>query len=361
MKLSKFDPSLFTYQYRGTLHEYFVTHVVDFLWGGSHAFVENVNKPLHKIFEIGSVNMKAFRYLGLDLKEGDSSIAVSQSNYVDSIKHLKLEGKKYKNYLLNRTEIHSIRVLIGQFNWLISQTRPDILFECCNLLGKIKIPTIYNAKRANKLDNKIKSEEIVVTLKKEDNLASSKLLVFCDASFANVGGGGSQGGYVIFWSDAFGNNINPIAWQSHRIKRIVNNTLAVEAMVLIAASGKAFWIRCIIKKIFSTIAVPVIWLTDSHTLYHAVKSSNQIADERLSIDSAIIKEKCENKEIENIIWISKENQIAHSLTKKVLVVKSRFSDAFVFRLKKGSYIIMFLSRKKKDITLCFKTNLKTLD
>ena len=142
-------------------------------------------------------------------------------------------------------------------------------------------------------------------------------------------------------------------------------------MVLIAASGKAFWIRCIIKKIFSTIAVPVIWLTDSHTLYHAVKSSNQIADERLSIDSAIIKEKCENKEIENIIWISKENQIADSLIKKVLVVKSRFrlflpfflemSDAFVFRLKKGSYMIMFVSRKKKDITLCFKTNLKTLD
>ena len=36
----------------------------------------------------------------------------------------------------------------------------------------------------------------------------------------------------------------------------------------------------------------------------------------LNIVLAMIKEKCENKEIENIIWTSKEKQIAYSLTKK---------------------------------------------
>ena len=118
-------------------------------------FVENVNKLLHKNFEIGSVNKKVFRYLDLDLKKGDSTIAVSQSNYVDSIELLKLEGEKDKNDLLNGTEIHSLRALIGQFNWLFSQTKPGILFECCDLPGKIKSPTTDNAKRRNKLVNKI--------------------------------------------------------------------------------------------------------------------------------------------------------------------------------------------------------------
>ena len=78
-----------------------------------------------------------------------------------------------------------------------------------------------------------------MALKKEDNLVDSKLLVFCDASFANMSKGGSQGGYIIFLSDAFGNKINPIAWQSHRIKRIVNSTLTAEAMELIEASEKS--------------------------------------------------------------------------------------------------------------------------
>ena len=284
VKVSKYDLGLFMYQYRRTLHGLLVTHIDDFLWGGSHVLVENVIKPLHKIFKIGSVCKKAFQYLGLD-----SSIAISRSNYEDFIESLKLYGKKDKNDLLNETEIHSLHDLIGQFNWLAIQARTAILFECCHLLEKIKIPTIDDAKRANKLDNKMKGEEMVVTLKKEDILADSKLIVFCDASFAKMAGGDSQGGYINLWSDALRNNMNPIAWQSHRIKRILNSTLAAEAMALIETSGKAFWIRCIINEILPTIAIPVICITDSKTLYHAVKSSKQIADKRLSTDLAMIK------------------------------------------------------------------------
>ena len=164
------------YQYRGTLHGLLVTQVDDFLRGGSHVFVENVIKLLHKIFEIVPVNKKSFQYLGSDLEEGDSSIVISQSNYVDSIESLKVDGKKGNNDLLNETEIHNLRALIGQFNWLATQTRPDILFECCNLLGKIKSPTIDDAKRANKLVDKMKNEEIVVTLNKSSRLRTTCVL-----------------------------------------------------------------------------------------------------------------------------------------------------------------------------------------
>ena len=76
MKASKLDPGLFIYQHRGILHGILVTHADDFLWGGSHVFVENVMKLLHKIFEIASVNKKAFWYLDLGPKEGDNSIVI---------------------------------------------------------------------------------------------------------------------------------------------------------------------------------------------------------------------------------------------------------------------------------------------
>ena len=39
---------------------YMVTVVDDFLWVGSHVFIENVIKPLRKIFETGSVNEEVF-------------------------------------------------------------------------------------------------------------------------------------------------------------------------------------------------------------------------------------------------------------------------------------------------------------
>ena len=82
--------------------------------------------------------------------------------------------------------------------------------------------------------------------------------------------------------------MNPIAWQSLRIKRIMKSTLAAVAMTLIEASGKAFWTKYIINRIFPTTAISVICLTDSKTLYHAVKSSKQIVDKRLRIDLAMI-------------------------------------------------------------------------
>ena len=179
-------------------------------WWGSHVFIENVIKPLNKIFEIGSVNKKVF-WFGLESEERHSNIVISQSNYVDPIESLKLDWKEDKNDVLNETEIHSLGTLIGQFSWLATQTEPDILFKCSDLLRKIKRPTIDDAKKANKLVSLMKNEEMVVTWKKEDNLADSKLFVFCDASFANMAGGGSQGGYIIFLSDTFGNNRNPIA------------------------------------------------------------------------------------------------------------------------------------------------------
>ena len=84
MKFSKCDPGLFMYQYRGTLHGLLVTHVDDFLEGGSNVFVENVIKPLHKIFESGSVNKKAFSYLRLDLNKGDSHNIIFHNNYLVS-------------------------------------------------------------------------------------------------------------------------------------------------------------------------------------------------------------------------------------------------------------------------------------
>ena len=112
-------------------------------------------------------------------------------------------------------------------------------------------------------------------LKKEDNLADSEVLVLCDASFANMTVGGSQGRYIFFWFDAFKNNINPIAWQSHRIRGIVNSTLAADAMAIIEASEKAFWIRCIIIEIFPNIVIPVIFLQNTASCCKVIKANSR--------------------------------------------------------------------------------------
>ena len=71
-----------------------------------------------------------------------------------------------------------------------------------------------------------------------------------------------------------------------------------------------------ISEIVASFSVPIHCFTDSKTLCHAVKSTKQITDKRLSIDLPMIKEKLESKEINHINWISNENQLADCLTKR---------------------------------------------
>ena len=93
--VSKYDAGLFFYHIKGDLHGILVTHVDDFLWGGSHKFVENVIKTLHNVFIVGTVNKYAFKYLGLNLKEKESSIDISQKEYIEQIQPMTYE--KIKN------------------------------------------------------------------------------------------------------------------------------------------------------------------------------------------------------------------------------------------------------------------------
>ena len=160
--------------------------------------------------------------------------------------------------------MRNLRTLTGQLNWIVTQTRPDLLYECCDLLGKIKYATIEDAKRANKVLKKLQEENISVKVNTIESFVDTKFLVFHDASFANMARSGSQGGYVIFLSDIFANKVTPIAWQSHRLKRVVNSTIGVETMALIEASGKAYCLQCMISEIVPSFSVPIVLRIAKH-------------------------------------------------------------------------------------------------
>ena len=216
------------------------------------------------MFIVGTVNKNAFKYLGLNLEEKESSIDITQKEYIEQIQSTTNEKSKTIHDKLDQIEVRKLRTLTGQLNWIVTQTRPDLLYECCDLLGKIKYATIEDAKRANKVLKKLKEENISVKVNTIESFVDTKFLVFHDASFANMAGSGSKGGYVIFLSDVFANKVTPIAWQPHRLKRVVNSTIGVETMALIEASGKAYCLRCMISEIVPSFSVPIVLRIAKH-------------------------------------------------------------------------------------------------
>ena len=147
------------------------------------------------------------------------------------------------------------------------------------------------------------------------------MLVFHDASFANLKDKGSQGGFLIFLSDQLNKSLSLIAWQSRKLRRVVNSTLSAEALQMIDAAGKAYWIQCLLEEVCK-IKIPIQCVTDSKTLYEAVHSTKQVLDNRLRIDIAILKEMITKKEINEISWVPKEQQLADCLTKRGASCKS---------------------------------------
>ena len=78
---------------------------------------------------------------------------------VDSINSIVLSqnrsSRKQEN--LSKCESDLLCCLVGQLNWLCTQTRPDICYEVFELSSYIKHPIIDNILRANKCVKKSKN------------------------------------------------------------------------------------------------------------------------------------------------------------------------------------------------------------
>ena len=137
-----------------------------------------------------------------------------------------------KHSELDVTEFNSLTSLVGQLCWVGNQSRPDISFQACQLSVNLKSPTYSDVMMAKKCLSKMKAKELLkLKFCKVGDLGNSKLIVFTDASFANLLDCGSQAGMVILLKGSNG-NISPLYWRSKKIQRVVKSTTCAKAMAL---------------------------------------------------------------------------------------------------------------------------------
>ena len=313
----KHDAGLFYFHKNGSLQGIIVIHVDDFFWGGTMDFVQKVIQPFKQTFEIGTEETGSFKYLGLNIKQTTSGIQIEQTRYCQSIKPIPVskERKTQRNLPLGSDETKQLRMLIGQMNWAATQTRPDVLFDCCELASKIKNATVADILAANKVLKKLQND-VMINLPPLHDINQLKFVVHSDASYANLNDGGSQGGYIILLSDDVSKKLSPIAWQSKRIKRVVKSTLAAEMLALVEAAESCYWLQNILNEVLGTEGCKIDCYIDSQSLYNAANSTTSLSDKRLRVDVAIIREMLQNNEISKLVWVPSNSQLADCLTKK---------------------------------------------
>ena len=76
-----------------------------------------------------------FTYLSLRLIQYADYITMDQISYSNALEpiHISKEGWSQKKLPFAKEELNRFKIFCEQMNWVATQIRPDLLFECCEL------------------------------------------------------------------------------------------------------------------------------------------------------------------------------------------------------------------------------------
>ena len=288
-----------------------VIHVDDFLYGGSQKFKKKIEEIQEK-FIVGSNFDAPFKYVGLDVNRNEKSIIVEQSSYINRIEESDMKNRNDKFKPLEKHEQREYRAICGQLNWVASQTRPDLSFEVCRLSTSLNSATVDDLMQANKAVRKCKQRS--VSIKFPQLQKPLHLVAFCDASYANLRDGSSQGGIIVFLKGKNG-KVAPLSWASRKIRRVCRSTLTAETLALLEVSETCFWLSNIINELLNDTLETTEIFTDNKSLYEAAHSTTAVEEKRLRVDIAAIRQSITRKEFV-LKWIETKLQLADTLTKQ---------------------------------------------
>ena len=283
------------------------------------------------------------KYLGLNISQGLHGISVSTEAYGRSLQEpFSEKSHTSRNEGFTDEEVGVLKKFCGQVNWLSTQGRPDISFESCYLANSLKSNDSRVFHHANKLVRKVHNQQIGLNFPSNFDLQSCSVVTFCDASFANLLNGGSQGGFLSFLIDKNG-VYTPVTWQSRKIKRVVKSTIAAECLAAVEAAEMTIYIATMLKDILNLSGkIDTYLFCDSKNLVNAVHSSTSLEDKRLIIDVSVIRDMLEQQELTRFMWVKTEIQLADTFTKKgasdKLLIDVFNSTKLRFDLRSGSFL-----------------------
>ena len=155
----KLDPAVFTLIREGSLIGIMCCHVDDFLHAGNETFEAAMCK-LRQRFLAGKIEEGNFRYIniGFQITQNTDGIKLDHSMFMEKLDHPHIEPQRasQKQEQLNAEEQKLYCKLVGQLNWAVQGSRPDLAFELVDLSTKLKGGSVADLLLAIKNIGKLK-------------------------------------------------------------------------------------------------------------------------------------------------------------------------------------------------------------
>ena len=241
MKQSELVKCMFYYRdEHGVLQGVAAFHVDDLIFGGYGKFMTEVFEPLKKKYLFKHVTVGNGEFLGKKLVQNhDFGVTIHQREHARDLEciHVSKERRKQRQDQTTDEEKSQMRGVLGELNWLVTGSRPDLAAGCSLLQQRVTKSTVEDMIEVNRLvacaQDFCGLELKVKTIAPQD----LEICAWSDASFANAESWESQGGYMVCgtdrnlrdgkWAD-----LSPWRWRSYKQDRQVASTLGAELMTL---------------------------------------------------------------------------------------------------------------------------------
>ena len=312
LQRSLYDHALF-YMYRDNeLQGTIGCHVDDFLNAGAPLFSTSVMAHIRTQLKFRSENDSVFEFIGLNIEQEGKEILIDQDSYIDTLLPIKLKDNE-SSRLLDLSESRKLKSFVGQLQWVAKHSRPDMSFSACELSTHVKNATVADVKKANKQLKHLQSRTVRLRISDVGDLSAARLVVFSDASHANLPQGASQGGFIVFIQGSNRKSC-PLTWKSHKLKRVAKSPLAAETMALLEAAEHAQLVKTTVMEMLGLDSFPIMCVVDSKSLADAVHTSTTLEDHRVYIDICALREMVEQGEV-TVKHVKSGNQLADCFTK----------------------------------------------
>lgn len=306
MSKSTIDDALYVRFFREQLDGLCATYVDDMLQAGTPKYSDNAKKT-ESSFQCKPREYDNVLFAGSNIDSHGDKFYIHMKNYANKLNLLPRDA--------SLTEFRSLR---QKLMWLVN-TRPDIACSVAKSTQVTNEKYVTNPSKYVKILNRTlryirRSIGLKLKYPKLDK-DSLRLQVYSDASYATNADNSSQLGYIIFLADK-SNNCQPLAWSSHKAKRVNRSVLGSEIMAFADAFDMAFVLKHDIEAMIKK-TLPIVMITDSLSLFDVITRASSTTEKRLMIDIESVRKAYKNKEIEKMVFVRSPFNPADALTKEI--------------------------------------------
>jgi hypothetical protein len=245
--------------------------------------------------------------------EGES-VVLRQKNQADKLQQIDVKASNFKQIYMEQR---------ARGAYIATLCQPEASYDL-SVAAQHQEPTAEDVAALNRrikwqIENKSRGIKYIPI-----DLATAKLYVFVDGSFANNKDLSSQLGYLIVIAnesaneDSFDIQGNLLDFRSVKSQRVTRSVLASEVYGMTAGVDMAYAIGTTIKMVTQQLdlpTIPTIVCTDSYSLYECLVKLGTTKEKRLMIDIMAIRQSYERRELQEVRWINGLDNPADAMTK----------------------------------------------